>query len=101
MRRLTTSLFKEEVSARAEARIFADRARKVYGVDVMARTRMAEVVHARRLVIWLLRERGYSLSNIAVAVGLTNHATVIHALKRVHTLGLAGEAAQLEQDQAA
>lgn len=99
MPHLTPQRLKEEVSARAEARILADRAMGLYGVNPFADTRMAEVVRARHLIMWLLRDKGYSLSIIAAAVGRGNHTTVLHGLRCVEERGLAEEAARLDQYQ--
>lgn len=99
MPHLTPQRLKEEVSARAEARVLADRAMDLYGVNPFADTKMVKVVRARHLIMWLLRDKGYSLSIIAAAVGRGNHTTVLHGLRCVEERGLAGEAARLDQYQ--
>ena len=44
-------------------------------------TRVARVVHARHLGMWLLYDSGHSLRDAAAAFGRTNHATAYHALR--------------------
>lgn len=50
--------------------------------DIVGPSRKARVVDARGLVIWALRERGWSTPLIARAVN-RSHVTVLHALGRL------------------
>jgi len=51
------------------------------GIDVFQRSRKRNVVNARMAVMFVLRERGYSLPVIAQAVHLKDHTTVLHGLR--------------------
>jgi hypothetical protein len=64
---------------------------KLHGVtvrEIRSRRRLQKHVAARHAAIWILRQVDSSLSEqrIAQAVGLTNHTSVIHALRKVDEL---------------
>ena len=92
----TREAFVMEVQARVDGRLLRDRVLKQYRVDIFGKNRMAVTVHYRRLVMWVLRQRGYSMPAIAAAVGLVNHTSVLYALRQVEERGLQGEAVALD-----
>ena len=54
----------------------------VFDVDIDERTRLREVVDARRVYAKIMRDQGYSLSLVAGSFkSVKNHATIIHYLK--------------------
>jgi|GEM_PF-6302440 len=78
----TASPVSRHLSARQ--RIIA-RASELTGLspaDIVSRKRIKPIVHARFAAIHAMRSRGLSTPVIAAAVGLTDHTTVAHALKR-------------------
>lgn len=83
------------VQCRADARRLASRAAEIYRVDVFSHAQLAPYVKARYLVMYALRQRGYSTPAIADAFTM-NHTSVLHAMKRVRERGLQGEAAALD-----
>lgn len=92
----TREAFVMEVQARVDGRLLRERVLKQYRVDIFGKNRMAVTVHYRWLVMWCLRQRGYSMPAIAAAVGLSNHTSVLHALRQVEERGLQGEAAAID-----
>jgi len=68
------------------------------GVDtLLSPTRRRKVARPRQVAMALCREHtARSQSDIATRFGLTNHATVIHAVKRINALRLVD--AELDQD---
>jgi Bacterial dnaA protein helix-turn-helix len=49
--------------------------------DVTSKSRKGENIFARALISFILKERGYILSEIGIALGNRGHATIINALK--------------------
>lgn len=78
----------DEVRARAEAYMLAQRVMALHHVNVLSGARAWDVGRARWLVMFVLRRRGYSTPMIARAVGLKDHTSVLHGLRRVSELGL-------------
>ena len=57
-----------------------------YGVsldELLSRDRHKTLVEARQVVMWFLRERGYSLPEIGRLVGGRDHTTVMAALAKL------------------
>jgi chromosomal replication initiation ATPase DnaA len=55
---------------------------RLVDIDILTPTRRPRVVLVRHAVMAILRAEGYSLPDIAVAVGLVCHTTVLHGLRR-------------------
>lgn len=86
------------VQCLADARRLAKRAADIYRVDVFSHVQLAPFVKARYLVMYALRQRGYSTLAIGHAFTM-NHTSVLHAERRVRERGLQGEAAALDDRQ--
>lgn len=54
--------------------------------EMRASTRKAYVVAARRAAAILLRQRGYSLKQIGIALGGRHHTSVLRYLRTAHRL---------------
>jgi hypothetical protein len=50
--------------------------------DIVSRSRASLLVAGRSAVAMILRERGYSCPQIAAAIGLADHSSVLNLLKR-------------------
>lgn len=65
--------------------------------DVMGKSRVRPIAHARQEVMWLLSEarwadggRRYSLPAIATALGMGDHTSILHGV-RVHAKRMASQ----------
>jgi hypothetical protein len=50
--------------------------------DMLGRSRLKRVVAVRRLCILMLREKGYSTTEIGRVLGGRDHSTIVHALNK-------------------
>lgn len=75
-------LEKQREAAAEVAEAFVEIARDLWSVDVLERTRVAHVCEARQAVMLALHRDGHSLQNIAAALGLQDHTTVIHGVRK-------------------
>lgn len=64
----------------------ACRIRRINPSDIMRRTRLRHIARTRFAIMWVLRQHGLTLMEIARMVGVKDHTSVIHGVREAERL---------------